>query len=228
LTRNSFLPHHGSLRVVSVKALDYTDVVWDWNGTLLDDAWLCRDIMNEQLVSRGLPALSMERYGAIFGFPVKTYYERAGFDFSEEPFEIPAREFIAVYEARRHEAALHDGVVGVLKQVHGAGVRQHLLSAYSHDSLNTIVAAHGLTGFFATLAGIPDVFAASKLQRGLELAEAIAGSDHRALLVGDTDHDWEVAAEMGIDCVLVPAGHQSLERLQACGVPVLQSLEELL
>lgn len=211
-----------------MKALNYTNVVWDWNGTLLDDAWLCRDIMNGQLVARGLPSLSMERYGAIFGFPVKTYYERAGFDFSTEPFEIPAREFIAVYEARRHEAPLREGVVGVLEQLRVAGIRQHLLSAYSHDSLSSIVAAHGLTGYFDTLAGIPDVFAASKLDRGLELAAAIAGPGHSALLVGDTDHDWEVAVEMGIDCVLIPAGHQSPERLQACGVPVLQSLEALL
>ena len=21
-------------------------IFWDWNGTLLDDAWLCRDVMN--------------------------------------------------------------------------------------------------------------------------------------------------------------------------------------
>jgi phosphoglycolate phosphatase len=210
-----------------VKAVDYTDIVWDWNGTLLDDAWLCREIMNGQLVSRGLPGLSMERYGAIFGFPVKTYYERAGFDFSEEPFEKPAREFIAVYETRRHEAALRDGVVEVLKRLRDAGIRQHLLSAYSHDSLSTIVAAHGLTSFFTTLAGIPDVFAASKLERGLELAEAIAGPGHCALLIGDTDHDCEVAAEMGIDCVLIPAGHQSVDRLRRCGVPVLNALEEL-
>jgi hypothetical protein len=67
----------------AMNALAYSDIVWDWNGTLLDDAWLCREIMNEQLITRGLPALSMQRYGAIFGFPVKTYYE-----------------------ARRHEASL--------------------------------------------------------------------------------------------------------------------------
>ncbi len=211
-----------------MKASDYTDIVWDWNGTLLDDAWLCRDIMNEQLLARKLPPLSMERYGAIFGFPVKTYYERAGFDFSAEPFEIPAHEFIDAYEARRHEADLRTGVVEILKRLRDAGIRQHLLSAYSHDSLSTIVAAHGLTSFFTTLAGIDDVFAASKLQRGLELAADITGPGRRALLVGDTDHDCEVAAEMGIDCVLVPAGHQSLDRLQSCGVPVLHSLDDLL
>jgi phosphoglycolate phosphatase len=211
----------------AMNALAYSDIVWDWNGTLLDDAWLCREIMNDQLITRGLPALSLQRYGAIFGFPVKTYYERAGFDFSEEPFEIPAREFIEVYEARRHEASLRPGVHAVLARLRDAGLRQHLLSAYSHASLSTIVAAHGLTDTFTTVAGIPDVFAASKLERGLELATAIAGPARRALLIGDTDHDHEVATEMGADCVLIPAGHQSLARLQQCGVPVLDSLEAL-
>lgn len=211
----------------AMNALNYTDVVWDWNGTLLDDAWLCREIMDRQLRSRGLPGLSMERYGAIFGFPVKRYYERAGFDFATEPFDIPAREFIEVYEARRHEAALRPGARVVLARLRDAGVRQHLLSAYSHASLTSIVDSHGLAEFFTSVAGIPDVFAASKLARGLELGAAIAGPGHKALLVGDTDHDCEVAAGMGIDCVLVPAGHQSAARLQACGVPVLGSLEDL-
>jgi len=210
-----------------VTALDYTDVVWDWNGTLLDDAWLCREIMHDQLVSRGLPGLSMERYGAIFGFPVRAYYERAGFDFSDEPFEIPAREFIDVYEARRHEAPLRREAREVLGRLREAGIRQHLLSAYSHASLQTLVNARGLSEYFATIAGISDCFAASKLDRGLELAETIAGPARRVLLVGDTDHDCEVARGMGADCMLIAAGHQSLERLQACGQPMLRSLDEL-
>ncbi|NCY21717.1 HAD family hydrolase, partial [bacterium] len=33
----------------------YRHLIWDWNGTLLDDAWLCREIMNGQLRRRGLP-----------------------------------------------------------------------------------------------------------------------------------------------------------------------------
>jgi phosphoglycolate phosphatase len=183
--------------------------------------------MNGQLVSRGLPGLSMERYGDIFGFPVRRYYERAGFDFSREPFEIPAREFIDIYEARRHEAPLRPGAREALERLRTAGIRQHLLSAYSHASLSTLVESLGLATYFDSIAGIQDHFAASKLARGLELAEAIARPGRKVLLVGDTDHDGEVAAGMGVDCVLIPAGHQSVERLQACGIPMLTSLAEL-
>ena len=53
---------------------NYRHLIWDWNGTLLDDAWLCRDIMNGQLRRRGLPVLSQEKYEEIFDFPVEKYY----------------------------------------------------------------------------------------------------------------------------------------------------------
>ena len=33
----------------------YTNIIWDWNGTLLDDAWLCVDVMNGMLKEHGLP-----------------------------------------------------------------------------------------------------------------------------------------------------------------------------
>ena len=68
-------------------------VIWDWNGTLLDDVWLCVDIINAMLGRRGVPALDRERYRRIFDFPVPIYYERAGFDFSRETFAAAADEF---------------------------------------------------------------------------------------------------------------------------------------
>ena len=81
--------------------MDWTQVrhvIWDWNGTLLDDAWLCREIMNGQLRKRGLPTLRAERYEAIFDFPVEGYYRKVGFDWKKESFEEAGTEFIVEYE----------------------------------------------------------------------------------------------------------------------------------
>ena len=64
-----------------------TTVIWDWNGTLLDDAPVCVAAINDMLRERSLPQLSAERYQEIFCFPVSEYYRKAGFDFSKEPFE---------------------------------------------------------------------------------------------------------------------------------------------
>ena len=67
----------------------YSHILWDWNGTLLDDAWLCVDVMNSMLTERKLQPLTLQRYRDIFSFPVKDYYLLLGFDFEKEPFETP-------------------------------------------------------------------------------------------------------------------------------------------
>ena len=63
-------------------------VIWDWNGTLLDDAWLCVDVMNGMLSKRGLPLITLEIYRNIFDFPVRDYYLKLGYDFDNESFEM--------------------------------------------------------------------------------------------------------------------------------------------
>ena len=53
-------------------------ILWDWNGTLLDDVDLCVDALNRLLAGFGYPQrYDHERYRAIFGFPIEEYYVRA-------------------------------------------------------------------------------------------------------------------------------------------------------
>ena len=72
----------------------YTHLIWDWNGTLQDDVWLCIDVMNSLLHRRRKPAITLQQYREIFRFPVKDYYLKAGLDYEIEPFELIAEEFI--------------------------------------------------------------------------------------------------------------------------------------
>ena len=66
---------------------DINTIIWDWNGTLLDDVDICIDIINELLSIRNQQPLTRSRYREIFTFPVKDYYSKAGFDFTQEPFD---------------------------------------------------------------------------------------------------------------------------------------------
>jgi phosphoglycolate phosphatase len=47
-------------------------------------------------------------------------------------------------------------------------------------------------------------------------------------MIGDTVHDFEVASEMGVKCILIADGHQSEERLLKTNVPVLKNIGQLL
>ena len=68
--------------------MKYKHIIWDWNGTLIDDAWLCVEILNNILEKRGLNAITIDDYREHFTFPVRDYYVKLGFDFSVEPFEV--------------------------------------------------------------------------------------------------------------------------------------------
>ena len=62
--------------------MKYKHILWDWNGTLLDDMWLCVESLNRILKKRERPPLDEKTYKETFSFPVKKYYETLGFDFS--------------------------------------------------------------------------------------------------------------------------------------------------
>ncbi len=75
-------------------------VIWDWNGTLVDDAWLCVEIVNELLRHRGIAPTTPSEYSEVFGFPLRTYYQRVGFDLEREDFAATGNEFNILYSQR--------------------------------------------------------------------------------------------------------------------------------
>lgn len=205
----------------------FRHLIWDWNGTLLDDAWLCREIMNGQLSRRGLPVLSAERYEAVFDFPVEGYYRKVGFDWRNETFEQAGTEFIVEYEKRKKECRLQPGAGELLNQIKKAGRSQAVLSAYSHKTLEEFLGHFGVREHFRSVAGSRDHYAEGKVVHGLKMLEGLHVSPEETLLIGDTTHDAEVAKAMGVGCVLIPCGHNSRERLLRCGVEVVAGLGDL-
>ena len=204
----------------------YSHIIWDWNGTLFDDASACVRAMNQMLGRRGMPTLSsVEQYRRLFGFPVADYYRRVGFDFDKESLADLSAEFVAIYHPLAADCALFGGAWGVCNEAQRRGLRQVVLSASQVDNLVSQVEPFGIAGFFDELLGLPDILAAGKIEIGREyVARAGVG---RALLVGDTVHDKEVADALGADCVLVAGGHQDRARLEGCGARVVDRLGDL-
>ena len=206
----------------------YEHVIWDWNGTLLDDVALCVKVVNRLKAERGQPPLSVERYRAIFRFPVESYYADAGFDFSKETFKDVGKEWVDGYEKEKYGCGLRRGVLEVLGKLASSGTGQSVLSAYSQRPLEEGVAHYGLSKYFTRLRGLDTIYAPGKVALGKELIRDLGCGAGKALLIGDTEHDLEAAEAMGADCVLVAGGHQSRERLAGTGAVVLGGIEELL
>ncbi len=206
----------------------FKHIIWDWNGTLLNDVELSLSIINKILADRQLGQLSLEQYRNIFTFPVRDYYKVAGIDFNKYPFEEVGREWIEEYERRRLECTLFSGAEEVLTAVNEKTGGQSILSAYSQNSLVEIVRHFELEFYFRHLTGLDHIYATGKKDLAKSLIKKLEIKPEEILLVGDTIHDYEVAADTGINCILISGGHQSRERLLECNVPVLNNLQELL
>ncbi|MDA0339752.1 MAG: HAD hydrolase-like protein [Proteobacteria bacterium] len=203
----------------------YGHIIWDWNGTLLDDIALCVEVNSAIMVDHGLPELSVDRYQALFGFPIEDYYQRLGFDFAKTPFADLADRYIVDYNARARDMPLHKGALEALKYIAGLGKKQSLLSAAQQDHVEEMLGHFGLSEHFHHIYGVTGRYAASKIERGRQLIVEAGVAPEETLLIGDTDHDHEVAEDLGIDVLLVASGHQSYERLKDRHHAVVERLE---
>jgi len=202
-------------------------VLWDWNGTLLDDGAFGLQIINGLLEERGMRIPSKEEHGQLFDFPVIRYYERLGFDFTKEPFEVVSQQFIDAYYAGVESCPLRPGSRAVLDSLREAGYRQTILSASKQEHLEGLIAHFGLEEYFEELLGIDSVHAPGKTARGCGWIEKTGIDPQKVVLIGDTLHDAEVADRMGIHGLLLDGGHHPATRLREAGKPILSDIREL-
>jgi len=207
---------------------NFEHIIWDWNGTLLNDTSLSLNIINIVLKSKNIKTLSLEDYRHIFDFPVKNYYAKAGFNFDEYSFEEVGKQWMDEYETRKGETFLFEGTKDVLDYISSLGSGQSVLSAYSLHTLIEMINNYGLTKYFKNVTGLDHIYATGKLDIGRELIKKINAPLKKMVLIGDTIHDHEVASELGIQCILIANGHQSRERLISSGFPVLNDIRELI
>ena len=188
-------------------------VIWDWNGTLLDDVDHSVATINFFLREQGLATLDRESYRQVFQFPIRTYYEKLGFDFMVESFESLCDRFVDWFMQGMSQVALFPETRATLAALQLQGVQLSILSASDQQSLDRVIEQHDLAKFFDAVYGIADRFASSKVARGRELLRKSRISAEETVLVGDTLHDLEVAQAIGIDAILLGVGHQCPQRL---------------
>lgn len=206
--------------------MKYTHILWDFNGTILNDVNAGIASNNVMLALRSLPTIeSVEEYRRIFGFPIIDYYRRLGFDLDVEPYDKIAHEWLKLYLEQAKTAELFDGITDVLKEIKRRGIEQIILSATEKSMLEKQLFFLGIRGYFSEVLGLEDIYAHSKVELGRTWMKKTHPG--RSLLIGDTEHDFEVAKSIGAECVLVAGGHQLKETLESCGAVVLDNIKEI-
>lgn len=202
-------------------------VIWDWNGTLLDDAEACVAAINVLLQRRAMPEVTRQQYLEVFDFPVRDYYLKVGFDLAHEDWHQLNVEYHKVYAVVSSGSPLRAHARSILDGLRERGCTLSILSACEVVLLKRMMTERGILPCFDHIYGLSDFQARSKVDLGHVLLTETGLDPEAAVLVGDTTHDFEVAQALGMGCLLMTGGHQSEARLRRCRCPVVHTLHEV-
>jgi len=200
-------------------------LVWDWNGTLLDDTALVVAATNATLAGLGGVAISVDDHRRGFARPVADYYARLlGRPVTPDEFALLDEAFHAAYRGGLDGAVLAADARAAMRAWGGT---QSLLSMFFHDDLVALVRRHGLEPWLARVDGLRDhVGGGPKAPHLAAHLAALGVAPGDAVLVGDTVDDADAARAVGARVVLYTGGITDEPRLRATGAPLAGSLLE--
>lgn len=205
--------------------MKYTHIIWDFNGTILNDVDTGIDAVNAVLSKYGKPTIDdVDYYREKFCFPVIDYYDSIGLE--RENFDIYAPAWFHEYSIREPHAPVFEGVIETLDFFKSNGYKQYLLSATERSMLKKQTDRLRITGYFSELIGQDTIEAHGKI--GEAIAFVNRTKPKKVLLIGDTLHDFEVASAINADCFLLAYGHQDRKRLESTGCKVFNGIKDVL
>lgn len=206
-----------------------THIIWDFNGTIINDLPLSLKSINTVLKKRDLPLIASEsHYREKFCFPIIKYYESLGMNFQKEPYKIPADEWVSLYNDGIKGIPLTEGIFETLTTLKELGIPQIILSASESCMLKSQLDFYNITSFFDTILGTNNVYGGGKTEMAKKWIETSNISLSDAVFIGDTDHDFETAQTIGCKCILFSGGHMSKNKLEKFGVPVIDHISDIL
>jgi phosphoglycolate phosphatase-like HAD superfamily hydrolase len=204
-------------------------IVWDWNGTLFDDAHAVYRAACAVFAARGLPSVSFEHYRAAYTRPIQDFYARLfGREMAAEEFAGMDDEFHAAYARAMADAALAAGARDALRAWRAGGGSQSLLSMFRHEPLLELVRRFDIEAEFARVDGLVGPGGGRKARHLTAHLAALRTDPADVLLVGDSLDDAAAAAELGAGCLLFNGGYHERSALMGAGVPVADTMAEVI
>ena len=203
-----------------------THIIWDFNGTVLDDVNMAVAAVNDMLVTRALPSTNVEAYRDTLTMPLTEYYKTVGIFTDDIP--TLSQEFYACCEKHPELACVPKDVKDVLCAVRELGICNVLMSSLHHERLLSECARYGVDGYFSHIIGLPDRGLGSKQANAMRFLEQNGIEPKNVLFVGDLASDAQMAKAVGGECILIPRGHMSKERCVLEGVFVYDDFRQII
>ena len=202
-------------------------IVWDWNGTLLDDLDIVVDSLNVGTARFGVGPIDHDGYRDHFTRPVRGFYESLfSRPVSDMEWEQLNKSFHEEYYARVDRASLTVGALEAIDRVRVLGWTQSLLSMSLHDRLLANVESYGIVDRFTLIDGLRIPSGGLKAVHLETHLETLQLEPDNVVVIGDTPDDAAAAQGVGAGIILYDGGSHHLHVLEDVAAPVAHTLGE--
>jgi len=186
--------------------MNYDLVVFDWDGTLMDSTKLIARSLQKACEDIGIAVPSEQDALFVIGLNMQDSFRHVAPGLDAEGQARLAERYRFHFLADEHRIPLFAGVQEMIADLHSRGFRLGVATGKARRGLERALDASGLRAWFEATRCADEGFAKPHPGMLLMLLDMTGVEPHRALMVGDTTHDLELAANAGIDAVAVSYG----------------------
>ncbi len=206
--------------------MKYKSIIWDWNGTIINDTPVALEATNSLLQKFGYPIISLEYYRENIDTPIVRFYSKI-FDLSKHDVKMIDDEWGLLYDRLSDKIELNAGVKDMLRSFADSRLDQIILSAFKTIEITKYAHRFSIEHYFKDILGTENIVMESKTVRGRRYMQEHGFVPEKTLYIGDTVHDYETARNLDIDCILFSGGQQSPKLLKQCGAPVCDTFYDI-
>jgi phosphoglycolate phosphatase len=191
----------------------YDLVIFDWDGTLMDSTRVIARSLQAACRDIGCNVPTEEEALFVIGLNIADTLKKVVPDLDRDAQARLAERYRFHFLAGEHEAPLFEGVREMLADLRGRGRRLAVATGKARRGLERVLEQTGLKSSFEATRCADEGFAKPHPGMLLMLLEMTGVEPARALMVGDTTHDLELASNAGVDAIAVSYGAHGEELL---------------
>ncbi|OGS80710.1 MAG: HAD family hydrolase [Gallionellales bacterium GWA2_55_18] len=192
----------------------YDLIVFDWDGTVMDSTAVIVDSIQSACRDLDLTVPDDEMARHVIGLGLNQALRHAVPDAPESMYESLVARYRHHFLAQGQAIPLFDGARETIAELHGAGYWLGIATGKNRAGLDRALESTGLKKYFHATRTADQTFSKPHPAMLLELMDELAVSAERALMIGDTTHDVQMAQNAKVDAVAVGYGAHPPEQLQ--------------
>ena len=192
-------------------------LIFDWDGTLMDSAGAIASCIQAACADMELPIPSHEAARHVIGLGLREALIHLFPDLPEARYPVLADHYRRHFLDQDHEILLFEGARELLVELHGDGFRLAVATGKARRGLDRAFSHTGLERYFHASRTADETFSKPHPLMIEELLDELDIAPARALMIGDTSHDLDMARNAGVHSLAAGYGAHPAEHLNAYG-----------